>query len=87
MNAPTIISACAALAGIVLVILATGRFARQSSFVRRKGWVAGGRLRVEETLALDPRRRLVLLSCDGRGVLLLTGPQDQVVGWLPERVS
>jgi flagellar protein FliO/FliZ len=33
---------------------------------------------------LDGRRRLVLVSCDGRTLLLLTGgPQDVVLGWLP----
>lgn len=36
------------------------------------------------TLALDPRRRLHLVACDGRMVVLLTGgPHDLVVGWLP----
>lgn len=45
----------------------------------------GGRLGRVATLALDPRRRLHLLSCEGRVVLLLTGgPQDLVVGWLPD---
>ncbi len=34
--------------------------------------------------AIDPRRRLVLARCDGREVLLLVGgPTDTVVGWLP----
>ena len=31
------------------------------------------RLKVVETLALDPARRLVLVSCDGRERLLLLG--------------
>ncbi|MBN8891274.1 MAG: flagellar biosynthetic protein FliO, partial [Rhodospirillales bacterium] len=42
------------------------------------------RLAVARTLALDPRRRLHLVRCEGRQVLLLTGgAQDIVVGWLP----
>lgn len=42
-------------------------------------------LRVTETLALDPKRRVHLLECQGRRVLLLTGStQDLVVGWLPD---
>ena len=45
---------------------------------------AGKRLRVEESVALDTRRRLILVRCDERALLLLTGgTQDQIVGWLP----
>ena len=81
MTVYSIASTCAALAGIVLLIILSGRMARRTRFVREKS----GRMRIEESLALDTRRRLVLVSCDGRGLLLLTGAQDQVVGWLPER--
>jgi flagellar protein FliO/FliZ len=71
--------AAAALAGILalLVVLARG--------VRRLGLapVGNGRLAVQAVLPLDTRRRLVLIRCDGREALLLTGgPQDVVVGWL-----
>ena len=42
-----------------------------------------GRLALVHALALDPRRRLHLVRCDDRHVLLLTGgAQDVVVGWL-----
>jgi len=42
------------------------------------------RLQVQEALVLDARRRLLLVRCDGREVLLLTGAtEDQVLGWLP----
>jgi flagellar protein FliO/FliZ len=34
---------------------------------------AGQRLKLQEVLALDARRRLMILRCDGREVLLLTG--------------
>ena len=38
---------------------------------------------VEHSLALDARRRLLLIRCEGRQLLLLTGgPQDVLVGWL-----
>ncbi|MBK1661981.1 hypothetical protein CKO45_27700 [Paracraurococcus ruber] len=44
----------------------------------------GRRLAVAEALALDPRRRLLLVRCDDRELLLLTGGgQDAVIGWLP----
>jgi len=43
-----------------------------------------GRLAVADALALDPRRRLLLVRADDRHVLLLVGgAQDVVVGWLP----
>lgn len=77
----TFITAGAALAGVVLVILLIGRLARTTRFGRAR---IEGRLRVMDSLSLDTRRKLVLVSCDGRALLLLTGPQDQVVGWLPE---
>lgn len=57
--------------------LARGRFAA----LLPKG---GGRLVAIQSLALDQRRRLHLVSCDGQALLLLTGGgQDVVVGWLP----
>ena len=38
---------------------------------------------MQDVLALDARRRLHLVKCDQRRVLLLTGgAQDVVVGWL-----
>jgi flagellar protein FliO/FliZ len=80
MTIPSILSAIAALAAVLLVVLLAGRGARMLRLARPGG---AGRLRVQETLALDPRRRLHLVVCDGREVLLLTGAQDLVVGWLP----
>ena len=75
------ITAAAALAGVVALILLAARLARRGGFAPQ----GTGRLRVEESLPLDTRRRLVLVRCDRRAVLLLTGgAQDQVVGWLPE---
>jgi flagellar protein FliO/FliZ len=42
------------------------------------------RLAVAAQAPLDARRKLVLVACAGRQVLLLTGgPADLVVGWLP----
>ncbi|MCO6419903.1 flagellar biosynthetic protein FliO [Siccirubricoccus sp. KC 17139] len=53
---------------------------------RRQGGAArpGRRLALLESLALDPRRRLLLIRCDGREALLLTGgTEDRMLGWLP----
>jgi flagellar protein FliO/FliZ len=43
------------------------------------------RLALRETVALDPRRRLHLVQCGERQVVLLTGgTQDIVVGWIDD---
>ncbi|MFM2151184.1 MAG: hypothetical protein RLZZ187_3490 [Pseudomonadota bacterium] len=77
----TMLTAAAALAGVLAALVLALRGLRAASLARR----AGRRLVVEEALALDGRRRLVLVRCDGRALLLLTGgPQDVVLGWLPE---
>jgi flagellar protein FliO/FliZ len=76
-------SAAAALGAVLALVLLAGRLLRATGLAPAAR--PGGRLGVAETLALDARRRLVLVRCDGREVLLLTGgTADQVVGWLPE---
>jgi flagellar protein FliO/FliZ len=51
---------------------------------RRLGMLQPGgqgpkRLKVSESLMIDPRRRLVIVRCDGREHLLLLGPAGDVV--------
>jgi len=78
----TILTAAAALAAVIGLILLAARLARSGALPRR----GGGSLASRDVLALDAGRRLHLVRCEGRDVLLLTGgPQDVVVGWLPER--
>ena len=80
------LTAAASLLAVLGLVLLGGRLLRASGFAPTAR--AGTRLSVQETLALDPRRRLVLVRCDGRDLLLLTGgSQDQVVGGLPERTA
>ncbi len=80
------LTAAASLAAVLGLVLLGGRLLRASGFAPASK--PGTRLALQESLSLDPRRRLVLVRCDGREVLLLTGgTQDQVVGWLPERAS
>ena len=83
MTTSSVFTAVAALAAVLLLILLAGRLARMTRFAR-PGGAAGARLRLQDSLVLDPRRRLLLVQCDGRSVLLLTGPTDRVVGWLPD---
>jgi flagellar protein FliO/FliZ len=72
-----LITAAAALAGILIALVLVLRGVRAAGLAR-----GNRRLVVEEAVALDARRRVVLLRCDGRSLLLLTGGgQDLVLGW------
>lgn len=81
---PSLASILIALGSLVVVlglIVLSGRLLRATSLGAHR---PGGRLARIETLALDPRRRLHLIACEGRSLLLLTGgEQDVVIGWLP----
>ena len=77
-----LLKALGALAALLVPLCLGARAVRGGRQVGR----TGRRLGIAEVLALDTRRRLVLVRCDGREVLLLTGgSQDAVLGWLPER--
>ena len=77
----SLLTAVAALAAVLGLIWIASRAARLGGLAPRR---AGGRLlTVRDVLALDARRRLHLVRCGERDVLLLTGgAQDLVVGWL-----
>jgi flagellar protein FliO/FliZ len=79
------LKAVAALVAVVLLAFAALRALRAvAPGTVRPGGRAGRRLAVREVLPLDPKRRLVLVRCDGRDLLLLTGgPGDLSLGWLP----
>ena len=71
-----------ALLGVVALILLSRRAALLLPNLSGAASLAGP-LRLEYALPLDARRRLLLVRCGPRRVLLLTGGvQDVVVGWL-----
>jgi flagellar protein FliO/FliZ len=77
----TIPLALAALAATIGAIYVLAAIARRSGLAAASR--PGRRLSVVETIALDPRRRLVLARCDEAEALLLVGGEsDQVVGWV-----
>ncbi len=77
-----LLKALGALAAVLVPIWLGARALRGGG---TRGGRAGRRLAIAEVVALDARRRLVLVRCDGRELLLLTGGgQDAVVGGLPE---
>lgn len=82
LNAHAVLTSAGALAAVLGLLLLAARVLRAGRGTR----ATGRRLAVEEALALDTRRRLLLVRCDGRELLLLTGGrQDTVIGWVPER--
>jgi flagellar protein FliO/FliZ len=76
-----VLTALAALCVVLGLVWAGARAARLSGLAPRP---TGGRLlAVRDALALDSRRRLLVVRCGARDVVLLTGGgQDLVVGWL-----
>ena len=82
----TTLTAFAALAVVLGLVWLASRAARWGGLAPRQTGVR--RLAVQDVIALDARRRLTLVRCDDRTVLLLTGgAQDLVVGWLPGQLS
>lgn len=74
--------AAAALLGVIGLIMLAARLLRRTPLATR----SATRLVVADSLALDARRRVVVVRCDDREVLVLTGgPADVVLGWLPPR--
>jgi flagellar protein FliO/FliZ len=81
IGSSSILSAIAALVAVLGLIWLAGRMARVGGLARRPA--SGGSFVVQDVLVLDGRRRLHLIRCEERRVLVLTGgTQDVVVGWL-----
>ena len=79
----TTLTALVALAAVLGLVWLASRAARWGGLAPRQ--VGARRLAVQDVLALDARRRLTLVRCDDRSVLLLTGgAQEVVVGWLKQ---
>jgi flagellar protein FliO/FliZ len=83
ITSTSILTVVATLAAVLALIWLAGRAARFSGLARRPA--SGRLLSVQDVIALDSRRRLYLIECQGRRVMLLTGGgQDVVVGWPDE---
>ena len=73
------VQALAALGLVLALAWAAARALRGSRFVSPQG----RRLQLSESLALDPRRRLLLVRCDNREALVMTGgSNDVMLGWV-----
>jgi flagellar protein FliO/FliZ len=83
MTTEAVILVVGVLVGVILLIAATARF------VQLCGWrpqsPSGRTLRLCESIALDTRRRVHLIQCGQRQVVVLTGgAQDLVIGWIKD---
>ena len=77
----SLLPALAALAAVLALVLLAGRAARLTGLARS---APGRRLSVQDSLTLDRVRRVHIIRCDGRDVLVVTGGgADVVLGWLP----
>ena len=78
-----ILTTLAALAAVIVMILLVRYGSRLVGLMPSRA-APHGVLSLEASLALDPKRRLSLIDCDGHRMLLLTGgPSDVLLGWLP----
>ncbi len=83
----SLLTAAAALIAVLGLIWLAGRAARLTGLARRPAG-SGRLLSVVDVIALDSRRRLHLVRCADRQVVLLTGAgQDVVVGWIEPATS
>lgn len=81
LGSHSLLSAAAALIVVLALVWAGARAARLGGLAPRP---SGGRLlAVRDAIALDARRRMLVVRCGTQDVVVLTGgAQDVVVGWL-----
>lgn len=81
MDSLQTLTAVGALGLVLGLVWLFARVVRAAGLARQPD---GRRLLLWEALVLDRTRRLHLVACDGRDLLVLTGGgADVVVGWLP----
>jgi flagellar protein FliO/FliZ len=83
MNEPSILWVLGVLVGVLALVGACAKLFQLTARQARPR--PGQTLSLQESIALDPRRRIHLVRCGQRQVMLLTGgAQDLVIGWIPD---
>jgi flagellar protein FliO/FliZ len=82
----SLLTVLASLVAVLALVWAGSRLARFSGYAPRQ---CGSRLlTIQDSIALDSHRRLLVVRCGTRDVMLLTGgAQDVVLGWLSQSSS
>lgn len=84
LNLASVVTSMATLAATIAAIFLIARLIRPRLALAVNP--SGRALKICETLALDPKRRVHLLECEGSRVLILVGgSQDQVLGWVQQK--
>lgn len=85
MSPGSVIWALGALVAVLALVWMAQRIIKAAGPFAMRPRGEAGRMVFVQALPLDQRRRLHLIRCDGRHVLLLTGGgSDVVVGWLED---
>ncbi|MDE2334158.1 MAG: flagellar biosynthetic protein FliO [Rhodospirillales bacterium] len=82
MNLGQIVTALGSLALVLAAVLAARPLAAR---LLARGGIAGpraARLSLVQMLPLDTRRRVLLLRCDDREFLVLSGTTETFLGWI-----
>ncbi len=83
MTTQTILLVVGVLIGVISLIAAAAQLFRLSGWQPRSR--TGRTLALRESIVLDQRRRIHLVQCGERQVVLLTGGgQDLVIGWMQD---
>jgi flagellar protein FliO/FliZ len=83
MTAQSILLVSGVLIGVITLIAGAARLFKISGW--RPQPHTGRTLILRESIALDPRRRIHIVQCGQKQVVLLTGGgQDLVVGWVQD---
>ncbi len=74
-----------AASAVLGVMLCTAHVLKAPRFVKWFSKPNSTLLNLESSIAIEAKRRVVLIDCKGRHLLLLVGgSQDTVIGWLDE---
>ena len=83
MTVQNVLLAVTMLIGVIALIGAAAKLFQFTGWRPKPG--SGRTLLLRESIALDPRRRVHLVQCGERRVVLLTGGgQDVVIGWMQD---
>ena len=86
LHLTSVLGLTVALATVLLLIVGLGRLARRFGLNALARGGHQSRLSVAASVAIDPKRRLIIISCDDREGLLLLGPHgDLMLGWIDRR--